>query len=259
MNKVLVTALSAILFTSTVQADAIGVYLGGQVWDNKASGIFGESGGQTNFQLADEQQGSSFIAIEHPIPFIPNARISHTSLETKGMTQLDSDIQFDGYTFASGRDVNANFDVSYTDYTLYYEFFDNGLFSFDLGITGRDFDGDVSLSGLAEVSNDGSTSTIEVTGKIATDEMVPMLYASTIVGLPFTGVDLFAQGNFLSLDDHTLYDYQAGVSYEAIDNLAVDVSFSLGYRAVKLELEDLNNLYSNLEFKGVFAGVTVHF
>ncbi|OKY24824.1 TIGR04219 family outer membrane beta-barrel protein [Thalassotalea sp. PP2-459] len=259
MNKLIATAISTIMFSSSVQADAIGVYLGGHIWDNEASGVFGESGGQRNFNLKDEQQGSLFIAVEHPLPFIPNAMISQTDFATKGATQFDSDFVFDDYTFEANNQLNANFDVSYTDYTLYYEFFDNGLFSFDLGITGRDFDGDVSVSGLANVSNDGTTTTTQVTGSLSTDEIVPMLYASTIVGLPFTGVNVFARGNFLSLDDHTLYDYQAGVSYDVIDNLAVDVSLTLGYRAVKLELEDINNLYANIEFEGIFAGAIVHF
>jgi outer membrane protein len=77
--------------------------------------------------------------------------------------------------------------------------------------------------------------------------------------LPGTSFNLFANGNLLSIDDHKLYDYQVGVSYELIDNLAVDVNLTVGYRAVKIELEDLDNLYTNIDFKGAFAGVVVHF
>ena len=86
-----------------------------------------------------------------------------------------------------------------------------------------------------------------------------MLYAYTNIGLPFTGFNVFGEGNFLSVGDHSLYDFQVGVSYELIDNLAVDVNLTLGYRAVQLEVDDLDNLYSNLDFKGVFAGAVVHF
>ena len=32
-----------------------------------------------------------------------------------------------------------------------------------------------------------------------------------------------------------------------------------GYRAVKLELNDIDDLYSDLTFNGVFAGAIVHF
>ena len=86
-----------------------------------------------------------------------------------------------------------------------------------------------------------------------------MLYVATNVGLPLTGLNLYAQGNFLSIDDHTLYDYEVGVSYELIDNMVVDMNINAGYRAVKLELDDLNDLYSDIEFDGVFVGTTIHF
>ncbi|MDO6445188.1 TIGR04219 family outer membrane beta-barrel protein [Colwellia sp. 1_MG-2023] len=274
MKKALLTASVFTLLSGIAQADTLaGLYIGGQVWDTEATGIFGESNNQVNFNLSDKQQGSYFIAVEHPIPFIPNAKIAKTSLETQGNTTLDREITFDDNTFIEGSVVDAGFNVSYVDYTLYYELFDNGLFSFDIGLTGRDFNGDVTVTGpTISVDNEDDCpetpqgdicpspdGTYTPEGIIKTDEIVPMLYASTIVGLPFTGFNIFAEGNFLSIDDHTLYDYQAGLSYELVDNLAIDVNITLGYRSVKLALEDLSNLYSDLEFKGAFVGAVVHF
>ncbi|MCO4799007.1 MAG: TIGR04219 family outer membrane beta-barrel protein [Colwelliaceae bacterium] len=261
MKKTIISISLATLICSTAHADTLaGLYIGGQIWDNQATGIFGESNNQVDFNLDDKQQGSFFIAVEHPIPFIPNAKISKTSLETQGNTILDSEITFDDKTFATGSLVDSGFNVSYMDYTLYYEFFDNDLFSFDLGLTGRDFDGDVTVSSLVNTAPAGEDPIYEtLTGKLSTDEIVPMLYAATFIGLPFTGMNVYAEGNFLSMDDHTLYDYQAGISYDLVNNIAIDVNLTLGYRSVKLELEDLSDLYSDLEFKGVFAGAVVHF
>lgn len=255
MKKIALAAALATVLSTNVQADALGIYLGGQVWDNQASGTFGDGSSLVDFNLVDEKQNSFFVAFEHPLPLIPNARIASTSLETNGMTTLDTDFDFDDETFLNGADVNADFDVSYVDYTLYYELFDNDLLSFDFGITARDFDGDVTVS--TQVTVGSSTSTISDT--IAVTDVVPMLYVATNVGLPLTGLNLYAQGNFLSFDDHTLYDYEVGVSYELIDNMLIDVNVNAGYRAVKLELEDLNDLYTNIEFDGVFVGTTIHF
>ena len=42
-------------------------------------------------------------------------------------------------------------------------------------------------------------------------------------------------------------------------NLAIDLTLQLGYRAVTLELDDLDDIYSDLEFKGIYAGLEVHF
>lgn len=255
MKKIVVAAALASILSTNVQADALGIYLGGQLWDNQASGTFGDGSSQIDFNLADEKQNSFFIAFEHPLPLIPNIRIASTSLETIGNTSLTTDFEFEGETFSTDANINANFNVSYLDYTLYYELFDNDLLSFDFGLTARDFDGDVTVTAKA---NSGAESVTQ-SASIEVTDVVPMLYARTNVGLPLTGLNLYAQGNFLSFDDHTLYDYEVGVSYELVDNLAVDVNINAGYRAVKLELDDLNDLYTNIEFDGVFIGTTIHF
>jgi len=255
MKKIALAATLATVLSTNVHADAIGIYLGGQIWDNQASGTFGESTSQIDFNLADKKQNSFSIAFEHPIPVIPNIRIASTSLDTKGGTTLASDFEFEGETFDQGTQVNSDFNISYVDYTLYYELFDNDLISFDFGLTGRDFDGDITVSATANIESGPVTQS----GTLAVTEIVPMLYVATNVGLPLTGLNLYAQGNFLSFDSHTLYDYEVGLSYELIDNLAVDVNINAGYRAVKLELEDLSDLYTNIEFDGVFLGTTIHF
>jgi outer membrane protein len=255
MKKIALAVTLASILSANVQADALGIYLGGQLWDNQASGTLGDGSSQVDFNLVDEKQNSFFIAFEHPLPIIPNLRIASTSLETSGVTTLTADFEFEDETFSKDAIVNADFNVSYVDYTLYYELFDNDILSFDFGLTGRDFDGDVTLA--AQVTTDSGM--VTQSESIAVTDIIPMLYVATNVGLPLTGLNLYAQGNFLSFDDHTLYDYEVGVSYELIDNLAVDVNINAGYRAVKLELEDLNDLYTNIEFDGVFIGTTIHF
>ena len=77
--------------------------------------------------------------------------------------------------------------------------------------------------------------------------------------MPLTGLSVFVQGDFLLIDDHTLYDYQVGLSYGLVDSRMVDFNVTLGYRAVKMEFDDLNNLYTDLEFKGAFVGVIARF
>ena len=153
--------------------------------------------------------------------------------------------------FLIGNDVNASFNVSYVDYTLYYELFDNGLFSFDFGLTARDFNGAVTVTGDTTGNYDeycyGSepvvcittTDSVTPSGKIKTDEIVPMLYVATNISLPLRRLSVFAQGDFLLIDDHSLYDYQVGLSYGLVDNRMGNFNLTLGYRVVKIEFEDL--------------------
>jgi len=250
MKKALIATTMATLLSASAQADVVGVYIGGHVWDNEVKGVFGEkSDNLLDLGLEDQQQSSFYIAFEHPLPLIPNVKVAKTTLDTDGSTSLTGDFTFGGIDFSEGTAVKSDFKVNYIDYTLYYELFDNDLITFDFGITARDVDAVVNVNAA-----EGA-----LTGDVNASAIIPMLYASTIVGLPFTGFNVFAQGNFLSIDDSTLYDYQAGVSYELVDNLAVDINLTVGYRAVKLELDDLDDLYADLDFKGVFVGTEIHF
>ena len=86
-----------------------------------------------------------------------------------------------------------------------------------------------------------------------------MLYGKVEVGLPFTGFGAYAEVNTLSLDGQSVYDYQAAVVYEFLDNLAIDAEVQVGYRAVGLDLDDLDGTYSDLEFNGLYAGIQLHF
>lgn len=74
---------------------------------------------------------------------------------------------------------------------MYYDLFDNGLLSLDLGLTARDLDTDVTVNGTTITVTSGSTlheteeaheasyftqQLLPPTGKIKTDDIVPMLY-----------------------------------------------------------------------------------
>ncbi|MGL1957172.1 MAG: TIGR04219 family outer membrane beta-barrel protein [Colwellia sp.] len=251
MKKALLAASLAMFSCTSVQADTLlGLYIGGQVWDAQAEGTFGEGlSNQVSFNFDDEQQGSFFVAIEHPIPLIPNIKVASTTLDTIGSATVSGSFDFGGIMYDANSELATTFDTSYVDYTLYYEVFDNDLLTFDFGLTARDLDTYIDM--LDEDNSKNSD--------LSASGFVPMVYVNTIVGLPFTGFNFFAEANFLSFDGHTIYDYQVGVSYALLDNIAVDFDINLGYRDVKLELDDLDGLYSDLTFNGVFVGAVVHF
>jgi hypothetical protein len=280
MKKWLFTIIFAALITVNAQADTVGLYLGGQIWQSEPSGIFGEKNALINFHLKKEQQSNYFVAIEHPFSLLPNARISSTTLDTTGKNNSVQEFKFADTTFPIDNDANTNFNVSYVDYTLYYELFDNDFFSFDLGLTARDFKGDITVTGTtiivytdtgepvlgdnchetgqAEVC-DSYRDTYTPTGKIKIDDILPMLYFASNTTLPLTGLSMFAQGDFLLIDDHSFYDYQLGLSYDLVNNMMIDFNLTLGYRAVKMTFKDIDSLYSDLKFKGTFIGVIAHF
>jgi outer membrane protein len=251
MKKLLITsALMTALTATSAHADMLGVYAGGHVWDNSFNGSFAQSAEQTTFNLDDQKQGSFYLAFEHPLPFIPNVKVSKTVLDTHGITPLSQQFEFEGQTYQVDTSVDTTFNADYLDYTFYYEVFDNDLFAFDFGLTVRDLSADITLVSVDDAT---ATATTQASGYI------PMVYVATEIGIPATDWSIYANGNFLSVDNNTLYDYQVGVNYLFIDNLAVEVGVTLGYRALSLQLEDLDNLYTDMDFKGAYLGLNVHF
>ncbi|MEP1448743.1 MAG: TIGR04219 family outer membrane beta-barrel protein [Paraglaciecola sp.] len=249
------TALTLGLIVSsasfTVQADTLlGLYVGAQGWNMQTSGGFSSDGTNANFDFEDQTNTNLYAAFEHPVPLIPNIKIQRTVMDTSGETTLNSQYTFGDEVYADNTDVLADVQLTTTDFILYYELFDNDLISFDVGINAKQIEGELLVT---EKDNTSTSSRESFSGP------VPMVYSRLAIGIPFSGFGAFVEGSFLNIDDHTLSDYQAALTYSLMENLAVDVTFQLGYRAVELELDDLDDIYSNLEFKGVYAGLEVHF
>ena len=250
-KSVLAVALGALTLSATTQADTfLGVYAGGSAWNMETEGGFGNSASVTNFDFDSETKSSFYVALEHPIPLIPNLKVARTGMDTMGSATVTNSFSFGGELFASQSTVNTDVELSTTDFIMYYELFDNDLVSFDIGLNGKYLDGNLFVQ-------DSTDATINATEEFS--GVVPMLYSKLAFGLPFSGFGVFVEGSFLSVDDHTLSDYQAALTYELVDNAAVDIDVQLGYREMNLELEDLDDIYSDLKFSGVFAGLEIHF
>lgn len=249
-TKLGVLAMTCGLAAPLAQADTLlGLYMGAQAWNMDSEGGFANVATLTEFDYSGETLGSYYLAFEHPVPLVPNAKVIHTEMDTSGNTTLSQDFVFAGDLFASGSVANTDIELSHTDYILYYELFDNDLISFDLGLNGKYVDGTLMVTDAGDATR---------VGQQAFSGVVPMLYTRLAVGLPFTGLGAYVEGSYLSFD-HTIYDYQAAVTYSFIESLAVDMTLQLGYRAMLLELDDLDGIYSDMEFNGAFAGLEIHF
>ena len=239
----------ALLFLSnTAQADTVlGLYAGADFWPTQVDGGFANSEQTQAFNFEDESQQAFYVALEHPLPLIPNLRIQYQTLETQGNTLLNNTFTFGGISYSQGSNLETELDLSSTDYILYYEVLDNGLITLDLGVTAK------HLKGYA-VARTASIGAIQ-----DVNQVVPMLYVDTRIGILGTDLDVFATANATRWQDSHLYDAQAGFGYQVLDNLLIDLRIKVGYRTVDLRLDDIDNLYADLQFKGAFAGVELHF
>ena len=254
-KSILFSALACLASTPATADTFLGVYAGAQVWGMETDGNFSDNSAFAgdaqlqDFGFDDETQGAFYIAFEHFVPFVPNVKVARTTLDTAGNTTLTSSFSFGGELYTAQSNIITDAEITTTDLILYYELFDNDLVSFDLGIMGNHVDGDFIVSEAA--SNTRSEESFS--------GVIPMLYSRAEFGLPFSGLGVYAEGSYLSLDDNTVYDYQVAVTYDVIESAALDLTLQAGYRDTTVELDDLDDLNSDLSFSGVFAGVELHF
>jgi outer membrane protein len=243
--------LSVCVALSSTQAMAdtvLGGYVGIQAWNVAAQGGFAQNESLATFKFEDETNTSFYAALEHPIPLIPNIKLVRTTLNTSGSNVIDSPFNFGDQVFLASATISSEVKLSATDYILYYEILDNDLISIDIGISGKQLDGDVFVADI-----DGRSSQQNI------DAIIPMGYGKMQVGLPFTGFSLTAEGTFLAIGDDSFTDYQLALAYSFIETLALDLSIQIGYRATELDLNDVDGIYADLQFDGAFIGLEFDF
>lgn len=250
----LAVALAAASLTPVAQADTLlGLYVGAEGWKTTNEGSFANKGNLQSFNFEDDTFTSFYAALEHPVPLVPNVKLKHTELEITGSTVLSETFEFGGTEYRTNTKATTVSDLSHNDITLYYELFDNDLVSFDFGINVKQFDGEISVTGEDQATGQTVSERVEFSG------YVPMGYLRGEIGIPMTGLSVFAEGSLLSIDGSSIQDYQVGVAWEFIDNMAIDVAVRAGYRSIQLELDDIDDIDTNLDFSGPFLGLQLHF
>ena len=242
MNKptLLIAIILLSLGMTTVKADTIlGLYAGYHYWQHDLSDDI-----QVNFtDETNSDKGNVFyVALEHPVPFIPNAKIQHNNLtgEIVGTMEI---LGVDGTPQIVQARTAA--DLSHNELILYYELLDNWI-NLDLGASVKYFDGYQPIHIQAG---------IQTRDKI--DEWIPLLYTKGQVDLPFTGLSAYGSLQAISLASHDVTDFEMGLNYESKMGLGA----TLGYRAldVDFDVNDHVNVLLDEALKGFFLGVNFHF
>jgi len=250
MKKRLIPILLGLALPYTAQADTVlGVYVGGGTQTFDFSGDFRDETTLNNevdleddLGLGEESGTYVYVAIEHPIPFLPNVLLSSTELEQSGSSTITRDIVFDGETYTANSPVESTIDLSHIDATFYYELLDNWV-NLDLGLTVRQFDGEIMLESVA-----AGTAQEDV------DFAVPLLYGKAQFDLPLTGLYVAASGNWIGAAGNTFLDSIAKVGYESSIGLGVEA----GYRNITVKIDE-DDLEADLGFSGIYAAATFHF
>lgn len=228
MRNLMVAACGSLLLAAPLaQADVIGLGANVSYWDSELSGQASNRGDvvdvENDLNLDSDSNANASIYFEHPVPVLPNVRLNYTLVEQTGRGELGAD--FDAIEIATGANVRSDLDLEQLDLTLYYEVLDNWV-NLDLGLTARDLSGELIVQqvdpiGPAQVS------------KTKVDAVLPMGYVAARFDLPFTGVSVGAEGNFVSYSGDSLHDFNAYGQFE----IAV-LQLRAGYRQMSIDYED---------------------
>ncbi|MFV5508796.1 TIGR04219 family outer membrane beta-barrel protein [Acinetobacter sp. 197] len=226
--NILTSLLLGFGLSSFSHADVIGVKADLSYWN------FDGYSQDNNFKHELDRQGTAqlSVAVEHPVPLLPNAKIRYVNLDSNSEQSSP----------ANAADIKLN----NIDYILYYELLDTVVHA-DIGA------GLSNLDGTVRNLNAGALNQYDL------DEYSPLLYATVGVKLPFTGMSAKAEAIYTHGSDSKKTDVQAELQYDFIDNLLVDVGAKVGYRMMQVDFEQDQRPDLRLEFKGPYIGLDVHF
>lgn len=240
-----ISLITAASMTQHATADTIfGIYAGAGGWRGNYSGTVGDAAASTgDLGMGKANNTFYYVAIEHPVLFLPNLKVQHNELTSRQSSILDTDFRLDDIRFPAGTNLRTDFDLSYTDATLYYEVLDNWL-NLDVGITLRKYSGYLA----AEAS--------QLSEKVDTDLTLPLIYGKFQFDLPLTGFFAGFEGNYIGYDGNELFDYNAKIGY--LFDSALDLGIEAGYRTITMNIDE-NDVVANLELKGPYLAAIFHF
>jgi|TARA_R100000789_G_scaffold23974_4_gene26930 outer membrane protein len=231
---------SLVLAAPLANADILGVGANVSYWDSDFSGEVVNKGSAVDIENdlnMDSDSNANFTAyFEHPVPVLPNVRVNYTSISQSGSGEIGLE-DFD--VIDAGARVSSDLDLDQLDATFYYEVLDNWV-NLDLGLTARKFDGELIVRDQTNTAN---------VSKTTVDAVVPMGYLAARFDLPFTGVSVGADGNFVSYSGDSLHDVNVYGQFE----IAM-LQLRAGYREMAIDYEDDDDKL-DVELSGPFASV----
>src|SRR4051812_6315515 len=104
MKKLTLLVAIAATATSFANADTVlGVYAGFGSWDASYDGNIGEPTSISLKELGVKDHKNSFyyIALEHPVPIIPNIRLAHTDISSKQTAKITRSFEYDDVVYTA--------------------------------------------------------------------------------------------------------------------------------------------------------------
>ncbi|MCK5295106.1 MAG: TIGR04219 family outer membrane beta-barrel protein [Arcobacteraceae bacterium] len=245
-KKLLLSTMMASTLMSSANADFLGAEVGYATWGTKLTGDIRKGSDTVDFEK-DLGYGSSatngfiWAYVDHPVPLFPNLKIQQTNFSDTSTSNGTLSKEFDGITFSST--VKSTIELNQLDLIPYWRILDNWV-NFDIGFNLKTIQGNLKIDGSL---NKSTNTDFSVT--------IPMLYAKAKFDLPFSGISVEADGSYIGFNGNKISDIKAGVVYQS----TIGLGATLGIRQQNLTLDDIDNVYGDMNIKGIYAGLFFHF
>lgn len=192
---------------------------------------------------------------ELPLPFIPNLKLAYSNFGQSGEGTVSS-FSWGGIIGLDGR-IDTSLELQMYDLTAYYELLDN-VVEIDAGLTLRYLSGDMSVTPTADFNLPGFIPDLSVSAPQSTniDMWIPLVYGKARFNIPNTDISLQLEGNGITYQDTTFYDYELSARYTFTMGLGLEA----GYKAMHLDSEDLaDGLVVDVDSSGPYAAIVWDF
>jgi outer membrane protein len=237
-----------LVVTSVANAETVFAgYAGAGSWQQNYSGDiragFSEIDVEDDLGIDDEFNNMFYLAVEHPMPFLPDVRVSYADFDVDSNSVLSRPIDFNGVVFPTGTAIGSTIDMMQGDAMLYYELLDNYV-SLDLGLGARYLDGSIELVADSSFSEADFTT------------VIPMFYGRARTDLPLTGFWMGAEVQGMGYSDHNLIDANAQFGWES----SVGLGAELGWRLLTLDIDDVDDFdKTGIDISGPYLALNYHF
>jgi len=175
--------------------------------------------------------------------------LMYTKADYSGEETLGRTIHFMGREYTGGTVVQSDLQFTMLDVEYQYDIVDleNVLAGFSVGIIGKVkyIDGQIRLKDAA----------LGFDEKEAFRAPVPMVGLALHVGILADILEARVRGAGIAYSGNTFYEGLAEVSYTPFPFLDIQG----GYRVMKLDVDDISDVYADIEFRGPYIGLTISF
>jgi outer membrane protein len=173
--------------------------------------------------------------------------LMYTKADYSGAKNLDKSIIFNGRTYSLSTYVESDLELTMIDAEYQYDLIDleNVLAGFSLGIIGKI----KYLEGDARIKGGGFDESESFKAPI------PMIGVGAHIGILADILEARAKIAGIGYSGSKFYEGQADISVTPFPFLDIHA----GYKFMKLDVDDVSDVYADVEFKGPYVGLTVSF